>query len=95
MTKSANCDGEPFEICPARGWTDAHPRDEFGYSTFEICDCCGIEFGYEDSTPEGIRTYRERWLTAGARWFKLKSKPDGWSLELQLANLFERYQQLR
>jgi hypothetical protein len=28
-------------------------------SSFEICPCCGVEFGYEDSVPE--RGYGKAW----------------------------------
>lgn len=30
--------------------------------TFEICDRCGTEFGYEDATPDAAQAARERWL---------------------------------
>ena len=29
--------------------------------TYDICDCCGAEFGYEDFTYESIRGHLERW----------------------------------
>lgn len=55
--------------------------------SFEICDCCGVEFGYEDSTRAGIRAYRERWLAEGAPWFDPKQKPAGWTPEVQLQGI--------
>lgn len=30
--------------------------------TFEICDGCGTEFGYEDATPLGVARKRAAWL---------------------------------
>jgi len=27
--------------------------------SFDICDCCGVEFGYEDATLSGLKRYRE------------------------------------
>jgi len=56
--------------------------------TFEICDCCGIEFGYEDSSPSSIKKYRESWLASGAQWFNPKKRPTNWNLDEQLKNLF-------
>ncbi len=35
--------------------------------TFDICDCCGVEFGYEDSTLESVRRYRKAWLEDATR----------------------------
>jgi len=84
-------ESERSDICPSCGLTGVHPRDDFGCATFEICECCGMEFGYEDSTIESTRGHRERWLAAGAQWFEPKAKPQGWNLELQLANLPERF----
>lgn len=55
--------------------------------SFEICDCCGVEFGYEDATLIGSRNYRAKWIEAGAKWFRPKNKPDGWAVEEQLANI--------
>ena len=39
-------------ICPVCGYAylEEPPRDEKGRPSFDICDCCGIEFGYEDCT---------------------------------------------
>lgn len=55
--------------------------------TFEICDCCGVEFGYEDSTPQGINNYRQKWIETGAKWMNPNEKPDDWNLEVQLAEI--------
>lgn len=55
--------------------------------TFEVCDCCGVEFGYEDSTLSGIRNYRENWVENGAEWSNPKLKPPDWNLEKQLKNV--------
>ena len=53
--------------------------------TFEICDCCGVEFGYEDATPEAISRYRSVWVAKGFEWFNKKRRPKGWSVAEQLA----------
>lgn len=61
------------------------PWGEDGNSpTFEICDCCGVEFGYEDSTPSSTKEYRSHWLVNGAAWFQPETRPPDWNLESQL-----------
>ena len=55
--------------------------------TYDICDCCGVEFGYGDCTLKAVRAFRERWLANGANWKYLKEKPTNWSLEEQLKQI--------
>jgi hypothetical protein len=52
--------------------------------TFFICDCCGVEFGYEDRTLQSREAYLTRWLSNGALWFKPSKCPKNWSLVAQL-----------
>ena len=54
---------------------------------WEICECCGIEYGYEDCLESALIRYREKWLANGAKWFSPKHRPKNWSLEQQLSNL--------
>jgi len=55
--------------------------------TYDICDCCGCEFGYEDCLAEAVRNHRERWLAAGANWFEPSAKHPGWDLAEQLESV--------
>ncbi len=57
----------------------------------EICPCCGVEFGYEDSNLLGIQRYRKKWLETGAKWFEPRERPDDWSLEKQLEQIPKQY----
>lgn len=59
--------------------------------SFAICDCCGVEFGYEDITSESARDYRKRWLASGAKWFSAKVMPAGWNVSVQLAEVPEAF----
>jgi len=59
--------------------------------TYDICDCCGVEFGYGDCTLKAIRISRENWLTKGASWKYPEGKPTNWSFEEQMKNLPEKY----
>jgi len=59
--------------------------------TFEICLCCGTEFGYDDYTLEGIRKRRENWLLNPQKWLDPTAKPIGWDLEAQLKQIPKKY----
>jgi hypothetical protein len=59
--------------------------------TFNICPCCGVEFGYEDSTLFSIRNYRSSWLEGGAQWHVPKAKPQDWRLDEQLNQIPPEY----
>lgn len=61
------------------------PWGEDGLSpSFEICACCGVEFGHEDYTQDSIVKYRKKWISNGASWFIKKHRPLNWDLEKQL-----------
>ena len=60
--------------------------------SFNICDCCGTEFGYDDVTLQAIRKSRTRWLSQGAEWFNSKSKSQNWIIEKQLKQIPIRFQ---
>ena len=59
--------------------------------SFNICSCCGVEFGYEDATLNAIKNYRTTWLANGSEWFETKDKPIEWLLENQLKNIPNEY----
>jgi len=55
--------------------------------TYEICPCCGVEFGNDDYTIKSTKEYRAKWLSEGATWFYKKEKPDNWDIEKQIENI--------
>ncbi len=59
--------------------------------SFAICDCCGVEFGYQDCFPEDVKTFREKWVKKGFCWRYPEEKPYNWSLENQLKNIPEEF----
>jgi hypothetical protein len=68
------------------------PWGEDGESaSFDICPCCGCEFGYEDVIPTAARNHRQRWLAGGAQWRKPKERPIGWSAERQLQQIAQEF----
>jgi hypothetical protein len=71
---------------------DDRPWGEDGQCpTYDICDCCGTEFGYGDCTLKAIRASRERWLAKDAVWKHQEEKPANWSLEEQMRNIPREY----
>jgi hypothetical protein len=61
------------KICPVCGYDDLdeRPFTEGGYPTYEICPCCGFEFGYDDEAAGFSYTaFREKWIAGGFRWFE-------------------------
>ncbi|MFK4427732.1 hypothetical protein ABH959_004911 [Bacillus sp. RC51] len=64
------------------------PYDEDDDPSYEICSCCGFQFGYDDY-DQGYTfiEYRKKWLEKGAIWFNSAEKPARWSLEKQLKNI--------
>ena len=54
-------------------------------ATFEICGCCGWEFGYDN--PTNAVFYRQSWMDNGCVWFIRQNKPVGWTPEEQLAGV--------
>lgn len=61
----------------------------FGMPSYEVCDCCGFEFGNDDepgtAEPVSFQSYFNEWISNGAVWFNPKSRPINWSLDRQLS----------
>jgi hypothetical protein len=54
--------------------------------TYDFCSCCGVEFGYGDASPLGIRQWRQKWIAKGATWDAPELKPANWDLQEQLSH---------
>lgn len=75
--------------CPVCGYAglDEEPND-----SFEICPCCGVEFGFDDGgfdqgTPKLAlrqKQLRAAWLLRGADWMDESRKPRDWDANEQL-----------
>ena len=74
--------------CPVCGWPELQepPRGETGAASFELCPCCGFEFGFDDD-DRGL-TYeqaRARWVAGGMQWWSSsRPAPAGWNAVQQL-----------
>ena len=56
-------------------------------ASFDICPCCGVEFGYEDCQLSSYERYKNEWIISGSNWFDEELKPSNWNLEKQLSNI--------
>ena len=77
-------------ICPVCGYPELGelPYDSDGNPSYEVCDCCGFEFGFDDdSNGISFQDYREKWIKEGSKWFSPDKKPAKWDLSEQLKNL--------
>lgn len=68
-------------VCGYSGLMEA-PYNEYGYGSYEICVCCGFQFGYDDF-PEKERSFsiwRRQWSENGYPWFsKRTTSPSDWN----------------
>ena len=61
-------------VCPVCGYDglDEPPFNERGAGSYDICPCCGFQFGLDDFPYEDrerlIAEWRERWVAGGCRW---------------------------
>lgn len=62
----------------------------FGEPSYDVCDCCGFEFGNDDepgtAPPSTFQEYRQEWIAHGGRWLDPSKRPQDWTLERQLRN---------
>lgn len=63
--------------------------------SFEVCPCCGVEWGYEDSLPASVVRYRGRWLADGAAWQDKRTPNDGLDVEARLTRVLQGEKQRR
>ncbi|MBP2479475.1 hypothetical protein JOF53_008347 [Crossiella equi] len=78
-------------VCRVCGLVQPDPAWEDGFGSFDICACCGTEFGYQDTMPEGVRAVREDWRARGYPWADPKRRPVDWDVRAQLANIPARW----
>jgi len=80
-------------ICPVCGFDGLKdpPYNKSNEPSYEICPCCGFEFGFNGTDNQiAFTDFRQRWISSGAHWFMQKLKPKEWDLKKQLNNLNKR-----
>ena len=76
--------------CPVCGYTGLSeaPYNTFGYGSYEICACCGFEFGVDDypNKLDAMEEWKKRWIENGYPWFsKSKHPPVNWDPAQQVS----------
>jgi hypothetical protein len=78
-----------MNICPVCGYSGL-PKpayDHLGYASFEICPCCGTQFGYQDAR-RSHDSLRAEWVAKGMPWHsRVKAPPPGWDPAQQLQSV--------
>ena len=73
-------------LCPVCGYPelDDPAYDEYGCSSYEICPCCGTQFGYDDTEKSHFQL-RVEWVQQGGRWWSSTLETtENWDAERQL-----------
>ena len=91
LTVCPVCGWDGLTVPPYQRWPGlpapaaARPpyEDFFGPGSYEVCSCCGFEFGFEDHPGAGdgvsFEEYRREWIDAGSRWWsERRPSPPGW-----------------
>lgn len=55
--------------------------------SFDICQCCGVTFGYQDGLLKAVRKFRQEWVENGMKWFDSEEMPENWSPVEQMKNI--------
>ena len=81
-------------ICPVCGYDklDFKPYDEQGNASFEICPCCGFEFGCDDfpDKQKSFVEWRKKWIENGCNWFSRNPAPQDWNAKEQIDIFFNK-----
>ena len=77
-----------MNVCPVCGYNGLHEPayDRFGCSSFEICPCCGTEFGYQDA-GRSHESLRREWIAKGMPWHFPDARPARWDPVQQLRSV--------
>lgn len=63
------------------------------HASFNICPCCGVEFGYEDDSLQNCLLARRNWVEVRrCAWFPPKDRPLDWDMPSQVRGIPLPYQ---
>lgn len=74
-------------VCGYPELSDPPWGDDGKSSSFDICPCCGVEYGYEDAREAAMLKFRQQWIASGGKWFNERLKPRDWDMKKQLLNI--------
>jgi hypothetical protein len=80
---------DPTWNCRVCGFHQMEPQygDDGKSPTFNICTCCGVEFGYQDTTVNSAKSFRKKWIEDGCAWSEPDRRPEKWDLDAQLSHI--------
>ncbi|MEW9702966.1 hypothetical protein [Paenibacillus sp. SI8] len=78
-------------VCNYRDLEDP-PYDTRGFGSFEICICCGFQYGFHDDgnnkNPQVLEVWRKKWVEKGYKWHSsYRLPPSNWDAKKQLNGL--------
>ena len=75
--------------CPVCGWDRLlEPPQSASGDSYEICPCCGFEFGVtDDDRGFSYEAWREAWIARGMIFLWPAQKPAKWDPVAQLRNI--------
>lgn len=79
-------------VCPVCGWDKLEEPPYGGKEgenpSYEICACCGYEFGYHDANiGYTFENYRKEWIKKGCPFYDGTEKPNVWNEEVMRKQL--------
>ncbi len=77
-------------LCPVCGYPDLDEPayDQNGSPSFDICPCCGYQFGHGDpKTLVGKKNFLRNWIRMGTLWSYPSAKPSNWDVKRQLQGI--------
>ncbi len=75
-------------LCPVCGYDGltGPAYDSSGVGTYDICACCGYEFGVTDDDERITHAqWRRQWIESGMNWSSSNEAPAGWDPARQLS----------
>lgn len=78
-------------FCRICGLEQEEPAWENGLPSYNPCECCGAEFGYQDCKLTAIKKHRQRWIESGYVWSSPEYMPSTWDPKKQMENIPEEF----
>ncbi|WP_340113320.1 hypothetical protein [Maribellus mangrovi] len=86
-----------LKICPVCGWDKLiqPPYNIYNEPSYEICFCCGFEFGFTDANSGySFIEWRKKWIESSYKFYFPKNHiPEDWGQDMAIKQL-ENVQQV-
>ncbi|CDX15842.1 conserved hypothetical protein [Mesorhizobium sp. ORS 3359] len=79
-------------VCGLSQFPDLPWGEDGQQPSFNICDCCGVEFGYGDDGLQACLRLRRHWIEVEyCHWSSPKDRPADWDMPAQVRGIPARY----